>query len=103
MSDPQMAQAMERDIRNRFFVALALTIPTILFSPMAMQLFGIELVPMSVANWLALAFSTPVVWWAGWIFISGSLSRAAESQAGHVGADRDRRARGLGFERATSP
>jgi P-type Cu2+ transporter len=72
MSDPQMAQAMERDMRNRFFVALVLTIPTILFSPMGMNLLGVELVPMSVANWLALGFSTPIVWWAGWIFISGA-------------------------------
>src|SRR5687767_1184192 len=70
MPDPAMAKAMERDIRTRFFVALALTIPTILVSPMAMQMFGLMLVPMDVANWLALAFASPVVWWAGWIFIS---------------------------------
>ena len=32
MSDPTMAAAMERDMRNRFFVALALTIPVVLLS-----------------------------------------------------------------------
>ena len=31
--DPGMAAAMERDIRNRFFVALLLTIPTVLLTP----------------------------------------------------------------------
>ena len=30
MSDPAMAATMERDIRNRFIVALLLTIPTVL-------------------------------------------------------------------------
>src|SRR4051794_40974554 len=72
MSDPQMAKAMEQDMRTRFFVALALTIPTILFSPMAMNMFGLMLVPSRFANWLAFAFAAPVVWWAGWVFISGS-------------------------------
>jgi Cu2+-exporting ATPase len=72
MSDPQMAKAMEQDMQRRFVVALLLTIPTIIFSPMGMNAFGIMLVPMAVANWLALLFSTPVVWWAGWIFISGA-------------------------------
>ena len=33
MSDPAMAAAMERDMRNRFFVALVLTIPVVLYSP----------------------------------------------------------------------
>src|SRR5215204_2846274 len=31
MSDPNMAATMERDMRNRFFVALLLTIPTVLY------------------------------------------------------------------------
>jgi hypothetical protein len=34
MSDPAMAAAMERDMRNPFLVALALTIPVIIFSPL---------------------------------------------------------------------
>jgi Cu2+-exporting ATPase len=74
MSDPRMAKAMEADMRNRFFVALLLTIPTILFSPLAMNTAGIELVRASRANWLALVFSTPVVWWAGWVFIGGAAT-----------------------------
>jgi len=40
MSDPKMAKAMEPDMRNRFFVALILTIPTILYSPSAMTFSG---------------------------------------------------------------
>jgi Cu2+-exporting ATPase len=72
MSDPQMARAMEADMRRRFFVALALTIPTLLFSPLAMNTFGLTLASTEVANWIMFALSTPVVWWAGWIFISGA-------------------------------
>ena len=73
MSDPTMAAAMERDMRNRFFVALALTIPVVLLSPLAVNTFGIELVgTMETANWLMLALSAPVVWYAGWIFIGGA-------------------------------
>lgn len=74
MSDPRMAKAMEADLRNRFFVALALTIPTIMFSPLATNLFGLELVGMRAANWVMLALSTPVVWWAGWPFIGGAAT-----------------------------
>ncbi|MDQ6692974.1 MAG: hypothetical protein M3014_00920, partial [Chloroflexota bacterium] len=38
MSDPAMAQAMEADMRTRFFVALLLTIPVILYSPLGQGL-----------------------------------------------------------------
>ncbi len=34
MSDPKMAKSMEADMRKRFFVALLLTIPTVLYSPL---------------------------------------------------------------------
>jgi Cu2+-exporting ATPase len=73
MSDPTMAAAMERDMRNRFFVALVLTIPVVLLSPLAVNTFGIELLDSDDArNWLMLALSTPIVWYAGWIFIGGA-------------------------------
>ncbi len=74
MSDPRMAKAMEADMRNRFIGALALTIPTILFSPLAVNTLGLVLVTGPAANWLMLAFSTPVVWWAGWPFIGGAAT-----------------------------
>ena len=73
MSDPKMAKAMERDMRNRFFVALILTIPTILYSPLGYNFLGIDMPKPDVnANWISLVTSTPVVWWAGWIFIGGA-------------------------------
>jgi Cu2+-exporting ATPase len=73
MSDPTMAAAMERDMRNRFFVALALTIPVVLLSPLAVNTFGLELIEsMDARNWLMLVLSAPIVWYAGWIFIGGA-------------------------------
>ena len=75
MSDPAMATAMERDMRNRFFVALALTIPVIVFSPLGYNTFGIRPVHAQTArNLIALVLSTPVVWYAGWIFIGGAYT-----------------------------
>ena len=74
MSDPRMAKAMETDMRNRFFGALALTIPTVLLSPLTVNTVGLQLVSGPVANWLMLAFSTPIVWWAGWPFIGGAVT-----------------------------
>jgi P-type Cu2+ transporter len=85
MSDPTMATAMERDMRNRFFIALALTIPVVLLSPLAVNTFGIELIGShSGRNWLMLVLSAPIVWYAGWIFIGGawtSLRRRALNMA----------------------
>ena len=73
MSDPGMAAAMERDMRNRFFVALLLTIPTVLYSPLGINLVGVRLPTFGLGeNVVMLLLSTPVVFYCGWIFISGS-------------------------------
>src|ERR671921_800965 len=73
MSDPNMAATMERDMRNKFFVALVLTIPTVLYSPLGMNLLGVRLPTFGVGeNVIMLLLSTPVVFYCGWIFISGS-------------------------------
>ena len=74
MSDPAMAKQMEADIRTRFFVALVLSIPVFLYSPLALSLFKLQLpTPFGIsANWIGLVFSTPIVWWAGWIFHYGA-------------------------------
>lgn len=70
MTDPAMAKAMEADMRRRFWIALAFTIPVALI---AGHIPGMPmLVHPPLASWLGLAFSTPVVWWCGWIFLSGS-------------------------------
>ncbi|HET8645259.1 MAG TPA: ATPase P, partial [Vicinamibacteria bacterium] len=73
MSDPRMARTMERDMKRRFLIALALTVPTVLYSPLGVGLLGIRLPTFGIPPaWIMLALSTPVVWWAGWIFIGGA-------------------------------
>jgi Cu2+-exporting ATPase len=75
MSDPTVARAMEDDMRRRFFLALALSLPVFALSPVAVNFFGLELVKNETArNWLMLVLSTPVVWYAGWIFIGGAYT-----------------------------
>jgi Cu2+-exporting ATPase len=75
MSDPTMAAAMERDMRDRFFIALALTVPVVLLSPVAVNTFHIRIFDsQDLRNWLALVLSTPIVWYAGWIFIGGAYT-----------------------------
>ncbi len=74
MSDPAMARAMEADMRRRFFVALVLTIPIVLYSSLGVTLFHLRLpTPFGVhPNWLLFVLTTPVVLWAGWVFHSGA-------------------------------
>ena len=75
MSDPTTAAAMERDMRNRFFIALVLTIPVIAFSPLGYNTFAIRPIHSEPArNVIALVLSTPVVFYAGWIFIGGAYT-----------------------------
>ncbi|MFL5852382.1 MAG: heavy metal translocating P-type ATPase [Solirubrobacteraceae bacterium] len=73
MAAPDMATAMERDMRRRFFVALGLTIPVILISDIGYDAFGIHLIrSLDARNVVMLVLSTPVVWYAGWVFIGGA-------------------------------
>ncbi len=72
MSDPSMAKEMERDMARRFVVALALTIPLVSITGHVPGMPMLVHPPLS--NWLALALATPVVFWCGWIFLSGSVA-----------------------------
>lgn len=59
-------------MRRRFFISLALTIPIFLYSPAGAGLLNIALpTPIPVA-WLLFLLATPVVFWTGSIFITGT-------------------------------
>ncbi|HEX8034961.1 MAG TPA: heavy metal translocating P-type ATPase [Ktedonobacterales bacterium] len=82
MSEPAMAAAMEADMRRRFWIALVLTIPIVLYSSLGTSLLRLSLpVPFGInRNWLLLVLTTPVVWYCGWIFHSGAW-RALRNRA----------------------
>jgi len=74
MSDPTMAAAMERDMRNRFLVSLVLTIPVILYSELGQTIFGdMPPAPFGLGmEWMGLILATPVVIYGGWVFLLGT-------------------------------
>jgi len=81
MSDPAMAKAMEADMRRRFFIALVLTIPIILYSPLGVHVLRIQMPSFGLnPNWILLILTTPVVWYCGWTFHSGAY-RALRNRA----------------------
>lgn len=72
MTDPSMAKAMEKDMKDRFLWSLVFTIPIILYSPIFSGLFKIQLPTPIPINWLLLILTTPVVFKFGSIFPVGA-------------------------------
>src|SRR3990172_7350902 len=65
----EMAQLMEKDIRNKFFVALILTLPIIAYSPLGTNILGLRLPEPIPASWIMFLLATPVYFYSGWIFL----------------------------------
>jgi P-type Cu2+ transporter len=68
--------SMEREMRNRFLVALVFTIPIVAWSMVGKKLFGTELATpfgMDRDVW-QLLLSVPVVLWASSIFFTGAVA-----------------------------
>lgn len=65
----EMAKLMEEDIRNKFVVALILTIPIIAYSPLGSNILGLSLPQPIPANWIMLFLTTPVYFYSGWLFL----------------------------------
>ena len=66
--------AMVRDMRNRFFVAAALSIPVLLWSPIGREVFGFTVpAPFGLRDDVfALLLSLPVIFYSAWIFFDGA-------------------------------
>ncbi|OGG15420.1 copper-translocating P-type ATPase [Candidatus Gottesmanbacteria bacterium RIFCSPHIGHO2_02_FULL_39_11] len=65
----EMAKLMEEDIRNKFFFALLFSIPIILYSPLGEKIIGVTLPSPIPVPWLLFLLTTPVFFYAGWIFL----------------------------------
>jgi len=65
---------MVRDMRNRFLVALVLSVPILLWSPIGREVLGFETAaPFGLRDDLfALILSLPVVFYSAWIFFDGA-------------------------------
>src|SRR3989338_10621078 len=72
MTNPAMARKMEADMRRRFFVSFLLSIPIFLYSPVGINFFGLNLPAPIPVNWLLFILTTPIVFWTGSIFITGT-------------------------------
>jgi len=72
MTNPQIAKAMEADMRKRFLISFLLSIPIFLYSPAGAVLIGVQLPSPIPINWLLLILTTPIVFWTGSIFITGT-------------------------------
>jgi Cu2+-exporting ATPase len=73
MSDPRMAASMESDMRRRFWIALALSLPVVAYSSLGTLLLGGRELPAPIdRNLILLAFSTPVALWASSVFHIGA-------------------------------
>lgn len=65
----EMAKLMEEDIRNKFFVALFLTLPIVAYSPLGTNILGLKLPEPLPASWIMFLLTTPVYFYSGWIFL----------------------------------
>lgn len=72
MTNPQMAKAMEADMRRRFWISFVLSIPIFLYSPVGVNLLKLNLPAPIPVSWILLILTTPIVFWTGSIFITGT-------------------------------
>ncbi|SEL49671.1 heavy metal translocating P-type ATPase [Nonomuraea pusilla] len=68
-------EAMVADMRNRFLVAAALSVPILIWSPIGREVLGLHVpVPFGLREdvW-ALLLSLPVIFYSSWIFFDGAV------------------------------
>ncbi|MFA4887571.1 MAG: copper-translocating P-type ATPase [Candidatus Nanoarchaeia archaeon] len=68
----EMAKMMEEDIRFKFFISLLLTVPIVLYSDLGRKILGITLPSPLPIPWLLFLLTTPLYFYAGWIFLYSS-------------------------------
>lgn len=84
------------DMRRRFWVGAALTVPVAVLE-ICRHLFGLDhLVDQQTSNWIQLILATPVVLW-GVAILRARLEVAGRALTQHVYADCDGHQRGVGL------
>jgi len=70
--DPRIAKQMEADMRRRFWISFILSVPIVLYSPLGLNYFKLNLPTPIPADLLLFILTTPIVFWTGSIFITGT-------------------------------
>ena len=68
----EMAKTMELDIKRKFFFSLILSVPIIAYSPLGEKILGASPPQPIPTSWILLLLTTPVFFYAGWIFLYSS-------------------------------
>jgi Cu2+-exporting ATPase len=68
--------------RNKFWLTLLLTIPTMIWSPMIQQWFGYEAPGFAGSQYIAAVFGILVYCYGGWPFLRGAWLELRERQPG---------------------
>ncbi|MBI2034099.1 MAG: HAD-IC family P-type ATPase, partial [Candidatus Liptonbacteria bacterium] len=72
MTSPQMAKQMEADMRQRFLISFLLSVPIFLYSPVGINFLKLNLPAPIPVNFILFLLTTPIVFWTGSIFITGT-------------------------------
>ena len=58
--------------RNKFWITLLLTLPTLLWGEMIPQALGFTPPAVPGARWIPVIFGTAVYFYGGWVFVKGA-------------------------------
>ena len=68
--------------RDRFWISLALTIPTLVWGHMLQRAFGYTAPELPGARWIPAVFGTAVFLYGGVVFIRGAIGRRGRWRIG---------------------
>ncbi|PWQ93825.1 copper-translocating P-type ATPase [Leucothrix arctica] len=74
---------MAADFQKRFWIALALTVPILILSPLLQKLVGLrDTFSFSGDLYVLFGFSSAVFWYGGWPFLKGMIEELKSKQPG---------------------
>jgi Cu2+-exporting ATPase len=68
--------------RDKFWITLLLTLPTLVWGEMIPQLLGFTPPAVPGARWIPVVFGTAVYFYGGWVFVQGAWRELADRQPG---------------------
>jgi P-type Cu2+ transporter len=68
--------------RDKFWLSLALTIPTIVWSPMVQRWLGYRAPTFAGSRWISASFGTAVFLYGGLVFLRGARGELADRRPG---------------------